>query len=96
MITHSNLSDYWLIGNTLAPDGQPYSCDLCGHRIVDVYIVTNGKERALLGSECVKKLAIAQGKEKPKGIENIPKKKRRKVTLTLKQVRENIEDLLPW
>lgn len=91
----TNLSEYYVVANV---DAENCYCDLCGRPIKDVFIVSNGKNKANLGSECVKKIAIAQGKEKPKGIENVPKKKRRKVTLTLKQVRENLDpdDLLPW
>jgi hypothetical protein len=53
-----HLSDYQYIQG-----GRSASCTICGKGISHLFHVTDGENKAILGSECVRKIGIKRGAE---------------------------------
>lgn len=65
-----DLKNYRLFDYQHIPGGRSTSCDLCGKGLSHLFHVTDGENKAILGSECVRKIGIR------KGVDSLPLKAR--------------------
>lgn len=75
-LNNENLMDMKLIGYDETEKKGEKSCALCGKGLKNLYIISNGINTAVVGSECVQKIAAKQDKNTLDGIESVPHNKR--------------------
>lgn len=87
-LNKENVQGMKFIGYEEANIKGEYGCALCGKGLKNLYIISNGKEKAIVGSECVLTIAEMQDKNTLEGITKLPKNKRNQV----KRNKISIED----